>query len=238
MDQSSSLTERIERIDPHRSLVKPGEEDLMVETSENARRFFADVLPMLARYHAAMREMEVRFEIIDRDLSVRRHRNPIHHVESRVKDPRGVYEKLARYGKPQTVANAERYVMDIAGVRVICSYIHDVYELCEMLKRHDDLEVVNIKDYVANPKPNGYRSLHMIVKIPVHFVDRTDMIPVEVQIRTIAMDFWASLEHELKYKAVSEVAGIDSYDELRDCSRIIRNVESRMRILAQALDAE
>ena len=95
--------------------------------------------------------------------------------------------------------------MDIAGVRVICSYIHDVYNLLELLRKQDDLAIVTVKDYIKNPKPNGYRSLHVIVRIPVYFLDKKEYIPVEVQLRTIAMDFWASLEHDLKYKAVSEV---------------------------------
>ena len=131
-----------------------------------------------------------------------------------------------------------RELMDIAGVRVICSYIHDVYNLLELLQKQDDLEIVEIKDYINNPKLNGYRSLHVIVRIPVYFLDKKELIPVEVQLRTIAMDFWASLEHDLKYKSVSEVQGIDSYDELKDCSRIIEDVESRMQILARALEME
>ncbi|WP_315898257.1 GTP pyrophosphokinase [Berryella wangjianweii] len=248
MSNEKSFTEEMRRIDPIDPVPVPvpapapapaargGVAQGADLDSEEARVFMQGIMPVLRRYHAAMREMELRFEIIDRDLSVRQHRNPIHHVESRVKDPVSIFHKLAAYGKKQTVANAERYVMDMAGVRVICSYIHDVYELRDMISRHDDLEVVTIKDYVANPKPNGYRSLHMVVRIPVHFPDHTAMLPVEVQIRTIAMDFWASLEHELKYKALSEVKGIDSFDELRDCSRIIRDVETRMQILAEALD--
>ena len=106
------------------------------------------------------------------------------------------------------------------------------------MRKQDDLAIVTVKDYIKNPKPNGYRSLHVIVRIPVYFLDKKEYIPVEVQLRTIAMDFWASLEHDLKYKAVSEVEGIDSYDELKDCSRIIEDVEARMQILARALEME
>ena len=181
---------------------------------------------IIQKYQAAMREMMVRFEILDQDLNLKKHRNPIHHLESRIKKPASIFEKLERYGK------------DVAGVRVICSYIHDVYNLLELLQKQDDLEIVEIKDYINNPKPNGYRSLHVIVRIPVYFLDKKELIPVEVQLRTIAMDFWASLEHDLKYKSVSEVQGIDSYDELKDCSRIIEDVESRMQILARALEME
>ena len=113
-----------------------------------------------------------------------------------------------------------------------------MYNLLDSLKKQDDLEIVTVKDYIANPKPNGYRSLHAIVRIPVYFMDKKEMVPVEVQMRTIAMDFWASLEHSLKYKAVHEVQGIDASDELKDCSRIIEDVEARMQILAKALEVE
>ena len=190
------------------------------------------------KYQAAMRLMETRLEIIDKDLSLRRYRNPIHHIESRLKTPASIVDKLGRYGKQVSFENMERYILDIAGVRVICSYIQDVYALVETLERQDDLEIVKIKDYIAQPKPNGYRSLHLIVRIPVYFMAKKEMVPVEIQIRTIAMDFWASLEHGLKYKSVSEVSGIDSYDELRDCSRIIEDVERRMQILSMALEVD
>lgn len=193
---------------------------------------------VMQKYHAAMRQMEVRFEIIDQELSSRQNRNPIHHIESRLKKPASIFEKLERYGKQTTLEDMESHIMDIAGIRVICSYIHDVYNLLDLVKRQDDLEVVTIKDYIADPKPNGYRSLHIIVKIPVYFLDKKEVVPVEVQFRTIAMDFWASLEHDLKYKAVRKIEGIDSFDELQDCSRIIEDVESRMQILARALEVE
>ena len=190
----------------------------------------------LQKYQAVMRQMEVRFEVLDKDLSLKKNRNPIHHIESRVKSPSSIVGKLQRQGHEPTLANMERYLTDVAGVRVICSYIDDVYGLLELLQRQDDLEIVAVKDYIENPKPNGYRSLHAIVRMPVYFMDKKELVAVEVQIRTIAMDFWASLEHELKYKAVEQVQGIDSFDELRDCSRVIEDVERRMQILAHALD--
>jgi len=201
------------------------------------REFTNNINGVLQKYEAAMREMVVRFEILDRDLSLRRNRNPIHHIESRIKEPVSIYDKLLRYGKDPTIGNLEEYLMDVAGVRVICSYVNDVYNLVELLRGQDDLEIVRIKDYIKNPKPNGYRSLHAIVRIPVYFMDSKQMIPVEVQIRTIAMDYWASLEHDLKYKAIGEVKGIDTVDELRHCSHILEQVEQRMQILANALDA-
>ncbi len=207
-------------------------DEAMIRTAGEALR------EALQKYEAAMRQMTVRFEVLDRDLSLKKNRNPIHHIESRVKKRASIFEKLRRQGFPVTIASMEANLYDIAGVRVICSYVHDVYGLLDLLKKQDDLEIVTVKDYIAQPKPNGYRSLHAIVRIPVYFMDKKETVPVEVQLRTIAMDFWASLEHSLKYKAVREVHGIDASDELKDCSRIIEDVEARMQILARALDTE
>lgn len=227
-------------------LSEAGASDLSIENWVNANsddlavlRDMRDKLHEITmRYQAALREMVVRFEILDQDLNLQKKRNPIHHIESRVKDPMSILEKLDRYGKERTIENIERYIMDIAGVRVICSYIQDVYNLYDMLSAQDDLEIITVKDYIANPKPNGYRSLHVIVKIPVYFLDEKELVPVEVQLRTIAMDFWASLEHDLKYKAQREIHGIDAYAELKNCSDTIKDVEERMQFLARALDAE
>ena len=175
--------------------------DMSDEDIEFVREAGAKLRELSQRYRAALREMVVRFEILDQDLNLRKDRTPIHHVESRVKTPESIIEKIGRYGKERTLENIEKYIMDIAGIRVICSYISDVYNLFDLLQRQDDLEIVTVKDYIANPKPNGYRSLHVIVRIPVYFLDSKQMVPVEIQLRTVAMDFWASLEHDLKYKA-------------------------------------
>lgn len=192
---------------------------------------------ILQQYHAAMRQMEVRLETLDQDLKLRKSRNPIHHIESRMKSVPSIFEKLGRYGKEPTLESMERYIMDIAGLRVIVSYVEDAYAILHHLEQQDDLEVVTVKDYIESPKPNGYRSLHFIVKIPVFFLDGKRSVPVEIQIRTIAMDFWASLEHDLKYKAVYEIEGVDVGAELKECSRIISGVEERMQILANALES-
>ena len=199
--------------------------DMSDEDIEFVREAGAKLRELSQRYRAALREMVVRFEILDQDLNLRKDRTPIHHVESRVKTPESIIEKIGRYGKERTLENIEKYIMDIAGIRVICSYISDVYNLFDLLQRQDDLEIVTVKDYIANPKP-------------VYFLDSKQMVPVEIQLRTVAMDFWASLEHDLKYKAKREIEGIDSYGELKDCSRIIEDVEARMQILARALDSE
>lgn len=193
---------------------------------------------ILQKYHAAMRQMEVRLETLDQDLKLRQRRNPIHHIESRMKSVPSIFEKLERYGKSATLESMEANIMDIAGLRVIVSYVQDAYDILNYLEHQDGLKVVTVKDYIAHPKENGYRSLHLIVRIPVYFLDSKEDIPVEIQIRTIAMDFWASLEHDLKYKAVRPVEGVDSYAELKDCSRIIEEVENRMQVLAQALEGD
>ena len=221
------------------TLVSSGAQELYIDAAalDRYEEFTNEMRSILQKYEAAMREMVVRFEILDRDLSLRRNRNPIHHIESRIKSPISIYDKLLRYGKEPTIGNLEEYLMDVAGVRVICSYVNDVKSLVGLLRRQDDLEVVRIKNYIKNPKPNGYRSLHAIVRIPVYFMDRKEMVPVEVQIRTVAMDYWASLEHDLKYKAIAEIKGLDIASELRACATTIEEIEERMQALANALDS-
>ncbi len=211
--------------------------EIDLQALERYQEFSAGIDRVLQKYEAAMREMVVRFEILDKDLSLKRNRNPIHHIESRIKSPASIYDKLIRYGKDPTIGNLEEYLMDVAGVRVICSYINDVKSLVGLLRRQDDLEIVRIKNYIEKPKPNGYRSLHAIVRIPVYFMDSKQMIPVEVQIRTIAMDYWASLEHDLKYKAIADVDNGQFHDELKDCSEILEKLEGRMQRMANMLDA-
>ena len=128
--------------------------------------------------------------------------------------------------------------MDVAGGRGICSYVNDVKSLMGLLRRQDDLEIVRVKNYIENPKPNGYRSLHAIVRIPVFFMDSKQMIPVEVQIRTIAMDYWASLEHDLRYKSVTDISSDEFAAELLACSKTLEELEGRMQSLANILDSK
>ena len=221
------------------TIVKGSTQELVLDEAaiDRYEEFTGEMHIILQKYEAAMRQMVVRFETLDRDLSLRRNRNPIHHIESRIKSPVSIYEKLLRYGKEPTIGNLEEYLMDVAGVRVICSYKNDVKNLLGLLRRQDDLEIVRIKNYIENPKPNGYRSLHIIVRVPVYFMDSKEMVPVEVQIRTIAMDYWASLEHDLKYKAVADLKKLDIADELKSIAQNLEEIERRMQILANALDA-
>jgi len=221
------------------AVVKGSTQELLLDAAalDRYEEFTSEMHSILQKYEAAMREMVVRFEILDRDLSLRRNRSPIHHIESRIKSPISIYDKLIRYGKEPTISNLQEYLMDVAGVRVICSYVNDVKSLMGLLRRQDDLEIVRIKNYIEHPKPNGYRSLHAIVRIPVYFMDSKEMVPVEVQIRTIAMDYWASLEHDLRYKAVADLKKLDIASELKSIANTIEIIEKRMQILANALDS-
>ena len=189
-------------------------------------------------YRAAIKEVRTKIEILSEDFAVRHDYNPIHHMERRLKSPESIEEKLQRYGKEISIESARENIMDIAGIRVVCNFIDDVYAIADMLMEQNDITLIAKKDYIENPKDNGYRSLHLVLSVPVFLLNGCESVPVEVQIRTVAIDFWASLEHDLKYKAVSEVEGIDSYDELKDCSRIIEDVEARMQILAGALEVD
>ena len=221
------------------AVVKGSTQELLLDATalDRYEEFTSEMHSVLQKYEAAMREMVVRFEILDRDLSLRRNRNPIHHIESRIKSPISIYDKLLRYGKEPTIGNLEEYLMDVAGVRVICSYVNDVKNLMGLLRQQDDLEIVRIKNYITHPKPNGYRSLHAIMRVPVYFLDSKEMVPVEVQIRTIAMDYWASLEHDLRYKAVADLERLDIASELKSIAHTIEIIEKRMQVLANALDA-
>ena len=182
---------------------------------------------MMMMYICAIKEIRTRFEVLNAEFSVRHSRNPINFINTRLKRSSSLIEKMERSGIPLSVENIEENIDDIAGIRVICSYTDDIYLISEALAAQSDVEIVARKDYIADPKPNGYRSLHLIVRIPVHFENGTKHVKAEVQIRTIAMDFWATLEHELKYKnhisGAEELAG-----ELKECAGIISDADAKM----------
>jgi len=198
-----------------------------------------DVLMAYAKinknYTAAIREVRTKLENLDDDFQLLHKHNPIHHMESRVKSPESILEKLQRKGYELDARKISKQLLDIAGIRVICHYVDDIYTIVELLKRQDDLTVIKEVDYIKNPKPNGYRSLHLVVEIPVFFVNRVENIPVEVQIRTMAMDFWASLEHQLRYKSEGEIPKFIA-DELKECSENIANSDLQMQKIHSFLD--
>ncbi len=156
-------------------------------------------------YSCAMREICTKLENLRHEFELRKAHNPIRHITHRLKHPLSIRQKMLDRGLPLEYDVMRDNITDIGGIRVICSYVDDIYAIASMLKNQDDVLVVKEKDYIKNPKPNGYRSYHLIVGIPVFFSEETQIIPVEIQMRTIAMDFWASLEHEIRYKTAAEV---------------------------------
>ena len=156
-------------------------------------------------YDGAIREIKTKLDILDEEFNVRFAHNPIHHMESRQKSIDSILGKLHKKGLPMTLEAARENIMDIAGIRVICYYIDDIYRVAEMITSQGDITPIRVRDYIAEPKENGYRSLHIVAKVPVFLSQRVENVPVEIQIRTIAMDFWASLEHRLKYKSQEDV---------------------------------
>lgn len=179
-------------------------------------------------YKSAIREVDTKLEILSEDFAVRHDYNPIHHIEKRLKTPSSVEEKLHRLECDVTIPSARENIFDIAGVRVVCNFVEDVYDVARMLTSQNDIKVISEKDYIKNPKPNGYRSLHLLIKVPVFLLDGHIDIPVEVQLRTVAMDFWASLEHQLRYKKANDITPTTDI-ELKACAEVSANLDRRMQ---------
>ena len=177
---------------------------MMIPDTPTAAAFQQQYREMMQLYSAAVREVRTKVEILDEEFRTRYAHNPIHHIDSRLKSPQSMMKKLKRKGLPQTLEAAEANLNDIAGVRIVCNYLDDIYRIAELLRRQRDVEFVHLRDYIQNPKESGYRSLHLVIRIPVFLSSHTELVPVEIQIRTIAMDFWASLEHQLRYKSNHE----------------------------------
>ncbi|WP_418231983.1 GTP pyrophosphokinase [Butyricicoccus sp.] len=173
---------------------------------------------MMSYYRCAAMEVETKFRVLDVQMSLNRENNPIESIKTRLKSPESIFEKLKRRDLPMTLSAIEENLNDIAGVRVICSFPEDIYLLADALLRQDDITLIERKDYIQNPKPNGYRSLHLIVEVPIFLRNETKRMRVEVQLRTIAMDFWASLEHKLRYKK-----GLEDSEDYQEISRQLKN---------------
>ncbi len=179
-------------------------------------------------YSSAAREITTKLENLNDEFRFVKDRNPIHIITDRVKSPRSIFRKLSQRGFEISVESARKNLTDIAGVRVICSYIDDVYLIADLLTAQNDIAVLRRSDYIKEPKPNGYRSLHLIVTVPVFLSEGAELVKVEIQIRTIAMDLWASLEHELSYRLASGKKESIA-KELKDCADIISNIDLRMQ---------
>ena len=192
---------------------------------------------LMTYYRCAIMEVETKFRVLDVQMSLHRESNPIESIKTRLKSPESIFGKLQRRDLPLTLESIENNLFDIAGVRVICSFPEDIYFLAEALLRQDDVTLIERKDYIRNPKPNGYRSLHLIVEVPIFLTDRKEYIPVEVQLRTIAMDFWASLEHKLKYKKdIREAEAIAA--ELAVCAEQVASLDLHMQQIHKRIEHE
>ena len=172
-------------------------------------------------------EIETKLDILNEEYMFFHDYNPIEHITTRIKEPEQIIRKLQRLNRAPTVENARKYVHDIGGIRVICSFTEDVYTLAELLRGQDDIRVLRVKDYIKNPKPNGYRSLHLLLSVPVFLTDCTQDVTVEVQIRTIGMDLWASVEHKLYYKQELDVPE-PVLARLRACADALNDLDAEM----------
>ena len=185
-------------------------------------------------YNSALKEVGTKLEILNDEFQHVHQYNPIEYIKSRIKSPESIVKKLKRHGCESTISNMTEYINDIAGIRIVCSFISDIYRLAEMIGRQNDLTVVSVKDYIKHPKRSGYKSYHMLVTIPIFLSDRVIDTKVEIQIRTIAMDFWASLEHKIYYKFEGNAPEYIS-QELRECSGMISMLDAKMLSLNEAV---
>lgn len=181
----------------------------------------------LMLYDAALKEINTKLEILNNEFKLAHQYNPIEHITSRLKTPQSIIKKLKRYGKDLDVDNIITHINDVAGIRIICSFTSDIYRIADLISKLSDIKVLKIKDYIASPKPNGYTSYHMIVTVPVYLSKTTIDIKVEIQIRTIAMDFWASLEHKIYYKFEGN-APEHIRKELKECSELVSYLDQKM----------
>lgn len=205
--------------------------DDMLEKSKN---WLKEYSTLMAYYRCAIMEIETKFNVLNEEFSLRYDRNPINSIQTRLKSPESIHEKMQRKGLPLKLDLIEENLMDIAGVRVICAFPDDVYMLEEALLKQDDITLIKRKDYIANPKENGYRSLHLIVAVPIFLAREKRIMNVEIQLRTIAMDSWASLEHQLRYKKDVEFTEAMA-NELLYCAKLSAELDAKMDALqAQA----
>ena len=201
------------------------------EIKERLQTYTAPYRELMSYYRCAMMEVSTKFNVLDEELSLQYDRNPIEAIKTRLKSPESIMDKLSRRGLPFSAESIEQNLNDIAGVRVICAYISDIYMLRDALLRQDDIVLLQEKDYIKNPKPNGYRSLHLIVETPIFLHDQKKQMRVEVQFRTMAMDWWASVEHKLRYKKPAAPEEVNS--ELMECAEISADLDKRLEKLRQ-----
>ena len=207
--------------------------------SRKTKWMYEDSLPdyqeysrLMAYYRCAIMEIETKFNVLNEELSLQHDRNPINGMKSRLKKISSIVEKLERKGLPMTTESIEEHLNDIAGIRIVCAFPDDVYMLADAFLAQDDITLIKKKDYIANPKENGYRSLHLIVEVPIYLAHEKRMMKAEIQLRTIAMDSWASLEHQLRYKKDFEFTE-HMANELQRCAELSAELDMRMDALRE-----
>ena len=192
---------------------------------------------LMMKYDCALSEVRTKLDVLNKELSLRNNRNPFEAIKMRIKTPISIYNKLRKKGVEFTIENIQENVSDIAGIRVICSFVDDIYMLADCLANQDDIKVLVRKDYIKKPKASGYRSLHLIIEIPIFLTQEKEYVKVEVQFRTIAMDFWASLEHKMKYKKNVKNQSVISED-LKFSADLINQLDLRMQQIRCKIDGE
>ena len=208
----------------------------MVNTNYNENDQVTSWTEVILVYNAALKEVGTKLEILNEEFKHVHRYNPIEHIKSRIKTSESIVKKLKRHGYESTIENMVQYVNDIAGIRVVCSFTSDIYRIAEMLGNQNDIKILSIKDYIKNPKESGYKSYHMLVSIPIFLSDRVVDTKVEIQIRTVAMDFWASLEHKIRYKFEGN-APQHIKTELVECAKMVSDLDARMLSLNEEIQS-
>lgn len=208
--------------------------ELMFPQTTDSLNMSAQYRQIMCFYQSGIDQLTVKLQILSNEFRVGYDRNPIKDITSRVKSPESILEKMERKNIPNTMSCMMNSIHDIAGIRVVCPLVEDVYYVAKMLANQADVEVLEVKDYITSPKKNGYRSLHLIALVDVYFSDQMRRVPVEIQLRTIAMDFWASIEHQLRYKKEREFTE-EMEKELKTCAELMSDADIRMQKLASSL---
>ena len=204
---------------------------------ENTMKNYEDVdswKTIMFLYNSALKEVGTKLEILNDEFQHVHKYNPIEHIKARIKSSESIVKKLKRYGYESTIENMINYVNDIAGIRIICSFTSDIYRIADMVANQKDIKVLSVKDYITYPKASGYKSYHMLLSVPVYLSDRIEETKVEMQIRTVAMDFWASLEHKMHYKFEGD-APQHIKDELVECAHMVSDLDARMLSLNEEI---
>lgn len=212
-------------------LLEKNEKYAEVFNDSNKLDIIYNFISMRTKYSAAMKEINTKLEILDDEFNEIHQYNPIHHLESRVKSPRSILKKALEIKQDWNIDVIQSTINDIAGVRVICNYVNDIYRIEKLLVGQNDVHLIDRKDYIESPKKSGYRSLHLLVSVPVFLSDGTVEVPVEIQLRTIGMDMWASLEHKLRYKTTAKAIDGTINKKLEECAKDISRIDKDMEMI-------